>query len=409
MTQTIKTIRIATQGPAGRQGLYPQPSWNAEDVPYVRDTLLAHDGGIWLALRDTSVEPAAGVPEDWASWMDFGDAATVATLGEDGKIPLAQLPAIAITDVFEVSSQGGMLALDAERGDIAIRSDLNKTFVLGGEPAATLANWKELKTPTDAVLSVAGRTGAVTLSKSDVGLNDVPNVDATARANHTGTQAAATVTGLGNVAPLNAGTGLAINAGSLQTDLGQANIAGLTTDAAPQFAGLQFSTDVFLARAAANILAQRNGATAQALRLYASYTDASNGEWLQMDAGVLGGASYYSIGPVKNGTGTLRHLQVGPGAGASNAAYALFTMRMSADGDGFIAILGSATANNWGFGTAGHWLPCSNNGKDIGSSALKIRDLYAGRNVYLSGLPTSNPAVAGQLWSNGGVLIVSAG
>jgi hypothetical protein len=41
------------------------------------------------------------------------------------------------------------------------------------------------------------------LSKSDVGLPSVPNVDATARANHTGTQPASTITGLATVATSN--------------------------------------------------------------------------------------------------------------------------------------------------------------------------------------------------------------
>ncbi len=92
-----------------------------------------------------------------------------------GKIPEAQLPAVAITDVFTVASQAAMLALTAERGDVAVRSDLNKTFALAAAPASTLANWVELRTPTDAVLSVAGRTGAVTLTAADVGLGNVNN------------------------------------------------------------------------------------------------------------------------------------------------------------------------------------------------------------------------------------------
>jgi hypothetical protein len=43
------------------------------------------------------------------------------------------------------------------------------------------------------VQSVAGRTGTITLTKSDVGLGNVPNTDATARENHTGTQTASTI------------------------------------------------------------------------------------------------------------------------------------------------------------------------------------------------------------------------
>lgn len=88
----------------------------------------------------------------------------VATLGADGKIPTAQLPAVAISETFVVASQTAMLALAAQVGDVAVRTDLNKSFILRVEPASTLSNWQELLTPTDSVLSVDGRTGAVTLS-----------------------------------------------------------------------------------------------------------------------------------------------------------------------------------------------------------------------------------------------------
>lgn len=98
-----------------------------------------------------------------------------ASLDAAGKIPSNQLPALAITDTFPVVSQAAMLALTAQVGDIAIRSDLNKSFVLRMEPATVLANWSELLTPTDAVLSVNGKTGAVALGKADVGLSNADN------------------------------------------------------------------------------------------------------------------------------------------------------------------------------------------------------------------------------------------
>lgn len=93
-----------------------------------------------------------------------GAANGVATLDADSKIPAAQLPAIAISDTFVVASQVAMLALTAEVGDIAVRTDLNKSFILKTAGASTLANWQELLTPTDSVLSVDGRTGAVSLT-----------------------------------------------------------------------------------------------------------------------------------------------------------------------------------------------------------------------------------------------------
>ena len=70
-----------------------------------------------------------------------------------------------------------MLALSAQSGDVAIRTDLSKSFILQKEPANILANWQELLTPTDAVQSVAGKTGVVTLTKSDVGLDNVDNTN----------------------------------------------------------------------------------------------------------------------------------------------------------------------------------------------------------------------------------------
>ena len=88
----------------------------------------------------------------------------IASLDGSGKIPTAQLPATAIADVFPVSSEAAMLALTADTGDIAIRSDLNKSYILRATPATTLSNWNELLTPTDTVLSVDGNTGVVNLS-----------------------------------------------------------------------------------------------------------------------------------------------------------------------------------------------------------------------------------------------------
>lgn len=100
---------------------------------------------------------------------------TIPVLGTDGKLNASVLPAIAISDTFVVDSQEAMLALTAEVGDIAIRTDLSKSFILKKEGASVLANWQELLTPTDTVTSVAGKVGAVTLTKSDVGLGNVDN------------------------------------------------------------------------------------------------------------------------------------------------------------------------------------------------------------------------------------------
>lgn len=100
---------------------------------------------------------------------------TIPILGANGKLNTSVLPAIAISDTFVVATQEAMLALTAEVGDIAIRTDLSKSFILKADGASTLNNWQELLTPTDAVTSVAGKTGVVTLVKADVGLGNVDN------------------------------------------------------------------------------------------------------------------------------------------------------------------------------------------------------------------------------------------
>lgn len=91
-----------------------------------------------------------------------------------GTLGTNQLPALAINDVFTAADQAAMLALTAQRGDIAIRTDNQKSYILATDSPGTLADWKEL-TASGAVLSVAGKTGTVTLVKGDVGLGNVDN------------------------------------------------------------------------------------------------------------------------------------------------------------------------------------------------------------------------------------------
>lgn len=106
-----------------------------------------------------------------ASTCDTGTGAgNVPVLDSNGKLSDSILPAIAISDTFVVNSQASMLALTAQVGDICVRTDLNKSYILKTAGASTLANWQELLTPTDAVQSVNGHTGAVTLTQADLNI-----------------------------------------------------------------------------------------------------------------------------------------------------------------------------------------------------------------------------------------------
>src|SRR5699024_11002894 len=100
----------------------------------------------------------------WAN-LDYADLV--------GKVPKSALPDIG-NSTTPVASEAAMLNLPAVVGNMAIRTDIGKTFVLAEEPANVLENWVELVTSSD-VQSVNGKTGNVTLTKADVGLSNVSN------------------------------------------------------------------------------------------------------------------------------------------------------------------------------------------------------------------------------------------
>jgi hypothetical protein len=91
-------------------------------------------------------------------------------------MPAAVIPSIALTEYKgHVADQAAMVALTAEPGDWCIRDDAANSgeWVLTASPASTASNWIQIVKPYSAVTSVAGRTGAITLSYADVsGLGD---------------------------------------------------------------------------------------------------------------------------------------------------------------------------------------------------------------------------------------------
>lgn len=101
---------------------------------------------------------------------------TVVQTGPDGKIDGSLMPSIAVIDTFPVPNEASMLGLQCERGDIAIREDLGKTFILTQMPPSVLSNWREL-TSTN-VTSVNGKTGAVTGLAASGANNDITSLNA---------------------------------------------------------------------------------------------------------------------------------------------------------------------------------------------------------------------------------------
>jgi hypothetical protein len=112
-----------------------------------------------------------------------GQANGYAGLNSAGQIPSSALPALAISETYVVSSQASMLALAADVGDIAVRTDVTLSFILQSTPASTLANWVQLLFPPANVLSVFGRTGAVGAMSGDYSaFYDAAGAAATAQA-----------------------------------------------------------------------------------------------------------------------------------------------------------------------------------------------------------------------------------
>lgn len=85
-----------------------------------------------------------------------GSPGGVATLGSDGKIPASQIPSIALTDTYIVANEEEMLDLEAEHGDVAIRTDEDITYILAGSDPAVLSDWWFLRfneTETDPIFT----------------------------------------------------------------------------------------------------------------------------------------------------------------------------------------------------------------------------------------------------------------
>lgn len=90
-----------------------------------------------------------------------GASGGVASLDAGGKIPSAQLPALALTDVHVVADNAARDLLTVEEGDVAIVTSTGKSWIYDG------AGWQEL-TAAGAVVSVNGETGAVSLDADDI-------------------------------------------------------------------------------------------------------------------------------------------------------------------------------------------------------------------------------------------------
>ena len=110
----------------------------------------------------------------------LGVANGVATLAADGKVPATQLPSY-VDDVVEAANLAAFPAT-GETGKIYVALDTNKTYRWSGTVYIYITS--------GAVDTVAGRTGTVVLTSSDVGLANVDNTADSAKPVSTAQQTA---------------------------------------------------------------------------------------------------------------------------------------------------------------------------------------------------------------------------
>lgn len=104
-----------------------------------------------------------------AAFVNADNAANnIPRLDGTGKLPTSVLPALAIGETFVVNTQAAMLALAAQRGDVAVRTDQSRTYILSSDSPSTLVDWAEVLVPAAPVQAVNGKTGNVVLTTTDI-------------------------------------------------------------------------------------------------------------------------------------------------------------------------------------------------------------------------------------------------
>lgn len=118
----------------------------------------------------TDVEDTIATYGDVVTYSVGTTEGSITVLVADGKLPVATIPSLAITDTFVVASEEAMLGLTAQKGDVAVRSDVHETYILQGNDPTQLSNWVKLESPTTGVSSVNAMTGAVVVDGTNVKL-----------------------------------------------------------------------------------------------------------------------------------------------------------------------------------------------------------------------------------------------
>jgi len=176
------------------------------------------------------------------------------------------------------------------------------------------------------------------------------------------------------------------------------------------------SQDLKLARDAANTLALRNSTNAQTLNIYNSFSDSSNYERARFGWD----ANIFKFVVESAGTGSDRAFNLGETSGIGGHARIFFPASASNAGgtriytlsNGRLNVCSSSNANGMvALGITSSHSAIKTNGTTL-EARLADDSAYTGfkcNTLNVASLPTSDPAVAGEIWSDSGTLKVSAG
>ena len=121
------------------------------------------------------------------AYVDANSSDTTYTAGTGLQLSGTQfsVTSLAISTVQEASSESAQLSLTTQEGDIVVRTDENKSYVKNSGNAGSMADFTLLRTPTDAVLSVNGNTGAITAAQIATAVESASDSNTFTDADHT--------------------------------------------------------------------------------------------------------------------------------------------------------------------------------------------------------------------------------
>ena len=130
------------------------------------------DGSNWIYIDTTSYD------DRYVQIASKGQVNGVVPLDVDGKIPSDYLPPISVTEVYAQETEPS----SPQEGWVWVKPSTGEAKIYD----ADTTTWLTLGNATGYITSVNGHTGAsVTVTKSDVGLGNVSNVDQTNASNLT--------------------------------------------------------------------------------------------------------------------------------------------------------------------------------------------------------------------------------